>query len=53
MQQIYWRTPMVKCDFNKVNLQLYLNDTSAVSLLNCVPYMLTCQRALRTYVLTC
>ena len=23
MQQIYWRTPMPKCDFNKVALQLY------------------------------
>ena len=23
MQQIYWRTPMPKCDFNKVALQIY------------------------------
>ena len=23
MPQIYWRTPMPKCDFNKVALQLY------------------------------
>ena len=23
MQQIYWRTPMSNCDFNKVALQLY------------------------------
>ena len=29
MQQIYRRTPMPKCDFNKVALQLYSNRTSA------------------------
>ena len=29
MQQIYKRTPMPKCDFNKVTLQLYWNRTSA------------------------
>ena len=29
MQQIYRRTPMAKCDFNKVALQLYWNRTSA------------------------
>ena len=29
MQQIYRRTPMPKCDFNKVALQLYWNHTSA------------------------
>ena len=29
MQQIYRRTPMSKCDFNKVVLQLYWNYTSA------------------------
>ena len=29
MQQIYRRTPMPKCDFNKVALQLYWNRTSA------------------------
>ena len=29
MQQIYWRTPMPKSDFNKVALQLYRNHTSA------------------------
>ena len=29
MQQIYRRTPIPKCDFNKVALQLYWNDTSA------------------------
>ena len=29
MQQIYKRTPMPKCDFNKVALQLYWNQTSA------------------------
>ena len=29
MQQIYRRTPMPKCDFNKVALQLYGNLTSA------------------------
>ena len=29
MQQIYRRTPMPKCDFNKVALQLYWNYTSA------------------------
>ena len=29
MQQIYWRTPMPKCDFNKVALQFYGNRTSA------------------------
>ena len=23
MQQIYWKTPMPKCDFNKVATQLY------------------------------
>ena len=23
MQQIYWKTPMPKCDLNKVALQLY------------------------------
>ena len=28
MQQIYQRTPMSKCDFNKVDLQLYWNQTS-------------------------
>ena len=28
-QQIYRRTPMPKCDFNKVALQLYWNRTSA------------------------
>ena len=29
IQQIYRRTPMPKCDFNKVALQLYQNRTSA------------------------
>ena len=29
MQQIYRRTPMQKCDFSKVALQLYWNHTSA------------------------
>ena len=29
MQQIYMRTPMPKCDFSKVALQLYWNQTSA------------------------
>ena len=29
MQQIYRRTPMPKCDFNKVALRLYWNRTSA------------------------
>ena len=29
MQQIYRRTPILKCDFNKVALQLYRNYTSA------------------------
>ena len=29
MQQIYRRTPMPKCDFNKVPLELYSNRTSA------------------------
>ena len=29
MQQIYRRTPMPKCNFNKVALQLYWNHTSA------------------------
>ena len=29
MQQIYRRTPMLKCDFNKAALQLYSNNTSA------------------------
>ena len=29
MQQIYRRTPMLKCDFNIVALQLYWNHTSA------------------------
>ena len=29
MQQIYRRTPMPKCDFNKVALQLYGNRTLA------------------------
>ena len=29
MQQIYRRTPMPKCDLNKVALQLYWNHTSA------------------------
>ena len=28
-QQIYRRTPMPKCDFNKVTLQIYWNHTSA------------------------
>ena len=28
-QQTYWRTPMLKCDFNKIALQLYWNHTSA------------------------
>ena len=31
MQQIYRRTAMPKCDFNKVALQLYWNHTSAWS----------------------
>ena len=47
-------------DFNmtprKTNLQ-HCNDSlnleNLMSLLNCVPYVLTCQRALRAYVLTC
>ena len=30
MQQIYRRTAMPKCDFNKVALQLNLNGTSAL-----------------------
>ena len=29
MDQIYWRTPMLKCDFKKVALQLNWNYTSA------------------------
>ena len=29
MQQIYRRAPMLKCDFNKVVLELYWNHTSA------------------------
>ena len=29
MQQIYRRTPMAKCDFNKIALQLHWNRTSA------------------------
>ena len=29
MQQIHRRTPMPKCDFNKVALQLYWNRTSS------------------------
>ena len=29
MQQIFRRTPMPKCDFNKVTLQLYWNHTLA------------------------
>ena len=29
IQQIYKRTPMPKCDFNKVTLQLYWNHISA------------------------
>ena len=29
MQQIYRRTPVLKCDLNKVSLQLYWNFTSA------------------------
>ena len=29
MQQIYMRTPMSKCDFNKVTKQVYWNHTSA------------------------
>ena len=29
MEQIYRRTPMPKCDFNKVALQFYSNHTSA------------------------
>ena len=29
MQQIYRKTPMPKCDFNRVDLQLYWNHTSA------------------------
>ena len=34
MQQIYRRTPMPKCDFNKVALQLYWHGTSVWVLLN-------------------
>ena len=33
MQQIYRRTSMTKCDFNKFAEQLYCNNTAA-----CVPY---------------
>ena len=29
IQQIYWRTPMPKCNFNRVAKQLYWNCTSA------------------------
>ena len=29
LQQIHWRTPMPKCDFNKVAKQLYWNHTLA------------------------
>ena len=29
IQQVYRRTPMPECDFNKVTLQLYRNHTSA------------------------
>ena len=29
MEQIYRRTPMPKCDFNKIALHLYWNRTSA------------------------
>ena len=36
MQQIYKRTPIPKCDFNKIALQLYWNHTSALfSLFSC------------------
>ena len=37
MPQIYWRTPMPKCDFNKVALQLYWNRTS--------PWVFSCKFA--------
>ena len=37
MQQIYRRTPMPKCDFNKVALQLYWNRTS--------PWLFSCKFA--------
>ena len=37
MQQIYWRTPMQKSDFNKVAKQLYWNHTS--------PWVLSCKFA--------
>ena len=30
MQQIYWRTPTPKCDFNKVEKQFYWNRTLAL-----------------------
>ena len=39
MQQIYRRTPMPKCDFNKVALQFYWNYDSA--------WMLSCKFAAR------
>ena len=29
MNKIYWRTPMTKCDFNKIALELYRSHTSA------------------------
>ena len=34
MQQIYRRTPMPKCDSNKVGLKFYRNHTSAWMLVN-------------------
>ena len=37
MPQIYWRTPIPKCDFNKVALQLYWNCTS--------PWVFSCKFA--------
>ena len=33
MQQIYWRTPMLKCDFNKIVRQLHWYECSPENLL--------------------
>ena len=30
MQQIYWRTPMPKCDFNKVAFAAYFQNSNGI-----------------------
>ena len=39
MQQIYWRTPMAKCDFNKVALHFEISVNELLGFENTLHWM--------------